>query len=42
MGWGAIGCYHATNLDLSWRLPLALSCVPPLALLIGIFFVPGK
>lgn len=42
MGWGAIGCYHATNLELGWRLPLALSCAPPLALLAGLFFVPGK
>lgn len=42
MGWGSIGCYHATNPELSWRLPLALSCVPPLALLVGLFFVPGQ
>ncbi|KAJ9614304.1 hypothetical protein H2200_002440 [Cladophialophora chaetospira] len=38
---GSIGCYHATNRTLSWRLPLALACVGPLGLLIGLLFVPG-
>ncbi len=39
--WGSLGCYHATNLTLSWRLPLALACIGPLGVLAGVFFVPG-
>ncbi|KIV93515.1 hypothetical protein PV10_04726 [Exophiala mesophila] len=38
--WIAVGCYHAKNLTLSWRLPLSLSCVPQLFLLPGLLFVP--
>ncbi len=41
-GWISVGCYHATNLTLSWRLPLALACVPPLLLFIGLFLIPGR
>jgi MFS family permease len=37
----SVGTMHATNLALSWRLPLALACVGPLALLAGLPFVPG-
>ena len=40
-GWASVGCYHATNLTLSWRLPLALACVGPLVLLSGLPFIPG-
>ncbi|KAJ9610506.1 hypothetical protein H2200_005283 [Cladophialophora chaetospira] len=39
-GWIAIGCYHASNLTVAWRTPLALACIPPIALLIGLSFVP--
>ncbi|KIV85577.1 hypothetical protein PV11_01255 [Exophiala sideris] len=39
VGWIAIACYHASNLTLSWRLPLALATVPPMALLAGLSFV---
>jgi len=35
-----LGAYHATNMTLQWRLPIALSCFWPLALGIGLFFVP--
>ncbi|KEF58321.1 uncharacterized protein A1O9_06247 [Exophiala aquamarina CBS 119918] len=38
--WGSLGCYHAENLTVSWRLPLALACVGPIALYIGLLFVP--
>ena len=40
-GWLSIGFYHAKNMTLGWRFPLALAVVPPLALLGGLFFVPG-
>ncbi|KIX92910.1 uncharacterized protein Z520_11386 [Fonsecaea multimorphosa CBS 102226] len=36
----SIGCYHSTNLSLSWRLPLACACIGPLGLLAGLFFIP--
>ena len=39
--WLSVRCYHATNLTLSWRLPLTLACVVPIALLAGLPFVPG-
>lgn len=42
VGWISIACYHASDLTLSWRLPLALASVPPLALLAGLSFVSGK
>ncbi|RVX72806.1 hypothetical protein B0A52_03159 [Exophiala mesophila] len=38
--WMSVGCYFASNLTLSWRLPLALACVPPFPLLFGLRFVP--
>ncbi|KAJ9604753.1 hypothetical protein H2200_010867 [Cladophialophora chaetospira] len=38
--WISLGCYHASNATLSWRLPLALGCVGPLALLFGVWFIP--
>jgi hypothetical protein len=39
--WVSVGAYHATNITLQWRLPLALACFGPLALLIGLPFIPG-
>ncbi|KAK5231536.1 hypothetical protein LTR72_000718 [Exophiala xenobiotica] len=38
--WISVGCYFATNTTVQWRMPLALACVGPLALLIGLPFVP--
>ena len=38
----SIGTLHAKNLALQWRLPLAFACVGPLALLIGLYFLPGS
>lgn len=40
--WISIGTYYATNLTVQWRVPLAMACVGPLALLIGLPFIPGK
>jgi hypothetical protein len=40
--WLSVGTYYSTNLTVTWRLPLALACVGPLALLAGLPFVPGK
>jgi len=40
--WISVGTYYATDLTLSWRLPLSLACVGPLSLLSGLPFVPGK
>ena len=37
----SIGTFHASNQELAWRLPLALACVGPLALLVGLPFIPG-
>lgn len=37
MGYGA---YFAKNETVQWRLPLAISCVAPLGLLIGIYWLP--
>jgi hypothetical protein len=39
--WISVGTYYATNLTLQWRLPLALACVGPLALLAGLSYIPG-
>lgn len=38
----SVAVYYVKNETLAWRLPLALSTIGPLALLIGIWFVPGK
>lgn len=38
--WLSLGTYYAKNLTLSWRLPLALAVVAPLALLSVLYFVP--
>lgn len=39
--WISVGCYFATNSTVQWRMPLALACIGPLALLIGLPFIPG-
>ncbi|KAL6246482.1 hypothetical protein RBB50_006719 [Rhinocladiella similis] len=38
--WISVGCYFATNSTVQWRMPLALACIGPLALLIGLPFIP--
>ncbi|KIW67196.1 hypothetical protein, variant [Phialophora macrospora] len=40
VAWVSVGTYFAKNETLQWRLPLALACVGPLGLLVGIWFVP--
>ncbi|KAK5550704.1 hypothetical protein LTR46_011295 [Exophiala xenobiotica] len=35
-----VGCYFAKNPTIQWRMPLALACVGPVVLLIGLLFVP--
>ncbi|EXJ68554.1 uncharacterized protein A1O5_08347 [Cladophialophora psammophila CBS 110553] len=40
VAWVSVATYFAKNATLQWRLPLALSCVGPLGLLVGIYFVP--
>ena len=39
--WASVGCYHATNETLTWRLPLALGVIGPLMILVGVMFIPG-
>jgi hypothetical protein len=38
--WTGFGIFFASNLQLGWRLPLAIQCVPPLILLAGSPKVP--
>ncbi|KAL2802329.1 general substrate transporter [Aspergillus granulosus] len=38
--WISVGTYYAVNETLRWRLPLALACVGPLAMIIGLPFIP--
>lgn len=38
--WVGFGCYFSSNLTFGWRGPLAFTCIPPLILLIGCFWVP--
>ncbi|ORX99796.1 MFS sugar transporter [Clohesyomyces aquaticus] len=38
--WVGFGCYFSKNLTFGWRGPLAFTCIPPLILLIGCFWVP--
>ncbi|OAL29224.1 hypothetical protein AYO22_02118 [Fonsecaea multimorphosa] len=42
VAWVSVATYFAKNETLQWRLPLALACVGPLGLLLGIYFVPGR
>ncbi|TKA52875.1 hypothetical protein B0A49_11489 [Cryomyces minteri] len=39
-GWVGVATYYSTNLSLQWRLPIALSCLPPLALLLCSPWIP--
>lgn len=36
----SLGTYYATNTTVQWRVPLALTCVAPLFMAIGVWFVP--
>jgi MFS family permease len=38
--WVGFGCYFSDNLTFGWRGPLAFTCIPPLVLLIGCFWIP--
>ncbi|KAF2268929.1 MFS sugar transporter [Lojkania enalia] len=38
--WVGFGCFFSDNLTFGWRGPLAFTCVPPLILLIGCFWIP--
>jgi MFS family permease len=38
--WVGFGCYFADNPTFGWRGPLAFTCIPPLVLLIGCYWVP--
>ncbi|KAH8697513.1 general substrate transporter [Talaromyces proteolyticus] len=38
--WVSVGTYYAKDVTLQWRLPLALGCLGPLIILIGLPFLP--
>lgn len=38
--WVGFGCSFSSNLTFGWRGPLAFTCIPPLVLLIGCYWVP--
>ncbi|KAF2793218.1 MFS sugar transporter [Melanomma pulvis-pyrius CBS 109.77] len=38
--WVGFGCFFSNNLTFGWRGPLAFTCIPPLILLIGCFWIP--
>lgn len=38
--WVGFGCHFSDNLTFGWRGPLSFTCIPPLVLLIGCFWVP--
>ncbi|KAJ4349352.1 uncharacterized protein N0V89_007966 [Didymosphaeria variabile] len=38
--WVGFGCFFSSNLTFGWRGPLAFTCIPPLILLIGCFWIP--
>ncbi|KAL3441972.1 general substrate transporter [Aspergillus insuetus] len=38
--WISVGTYYAENQTVQWRMPLALACVGPLAMIIGLPFIP--
>jgi MFS family permease len=39
--WVSVGTYYAVNETVQWRMPLAIACVGPLAMLVGLPFIPG-
>jgi hypothetical protein len=40
--WISVGTYFAVDQTLQWRMPLALACIGPLAMIIGLPFIPGQ
>ena len=38
--WVGFGCFFSSNLTFGWRGPLAFTCVPPIILLVGCFWIP--
>jgi MFS family permease len=38
--WVGFGCFFSSNLTFGWRGPIAFTCIPPLILLIGCFWIP--
>lgn len=38
--WTGLGFYFLKGTDSQWRWPLAIQCLPPLGLAIGVMFVP--
>lgn len=38
--WVGFGAHYATNETVQWRMPLALACVTPSLVCIGVFFIP--
>ena len=40
--WISIGTYYAKTFNVQVRMPLAMAMVGPLALLVGLPFIPGK
>jgi MFS family permease len=38
--WVGFGCFFSSNLTFGWRGPLAFTCIPPLILLVGCFWIP--
>ncbi|KAF2016671.1 general substrate transporter [Aaosphaeria arxii CBS 175.79] len=38
--WVGFGCFFSDNLTFGWRGPIAFTCIPPLILFIGCFWIP--
>jgi MFS family permease len=38
--WVGFGCFFSDNLTFGWRGPLAFTCIPPLVLFVGCFWIP--
>lgn len=38
--WIGLGFYFVKASGAQWRMPLAIQCLPPLALCIGVLFLP--
>ncbi|KAF7563849.1 hypothetical protein G7046_g248 [Stylonectria norvegica] len=40
VAWVSFGTWYATNETVQWRVPLALTCVAPLFMAVGVWFIP--
>ncbi|KAL4866582.1 general substrate transporter [Aspergillus spectabilis] len=38
--WVSVGTYYAVNQTFQWRMPLALACIGPLAMILGLPLIP--